>query len=163
RLTRQPNSLDDHPYDPSMAEAICCGLPEGCGAEPEEPCALGAGAGVAAAAARCARRSAARLAARWAAARLAAARLAPARSARLPGARRARPRLPPSLATSWRAAPVGCIPAWGWEVAVLAPAIARLGDELPADAPEAVKPAAIAAGAITAAPAIATVILDNFR
>jgi hypothetical protein len=67
------------------------------------------------------------------------------------------------LATSRRAAPVRRIPASGWEVAILAPAIARVGDELPADAPEAVKPAAIAAGTIMVTPAIATVILDNFR
>jgi hypothetical protein len=51
----------------------------------------------------------------------------------------------------------------GWAVAVLAPANASLAVESPADAPDAVKPAAIAAGTITVTPAIATVILDNFR
>ena len=30
RSFRQPNSLDDQPYVPSMAIAICCGEPDGC-------------------------------------------------------------------------------------------------------------------------------------
>src|SRR5215831_421706 len=133
-----------------MAAAICCGLPDGCGTEPEEACELGDGAGVAAAAACCARPSAARFAAWRFAARLAAARSA-------------RTRLTASLATSWRTAPISCILASGWAVAVLAPAIASIDGECPADAPETVKPAATAAGTITATPAVATVILYNFR
>src|SRR5262245_9368473 len=133
-----------------MAAAICCGSPEGCGAEPEELCELDAGAGVAAAAARCARRSAARFAARRAAARLAAARSA-------------RTRLTSSLATSWRAAPIRRVLASGWAVAALASAIASIDDEFPPDTPEANKPAATAAGTITTTPAVATVILENLR
>src|SRR5262249_34284624 len=152
RLTKQPNWLDDHPYDPSMAAATCCGFPEGCGAEPPEFCGFGDGAGVAAAApGRCARRSAAR----WAAGRP-AARLA-ARWA----ARSARARRTSSLAPSRRAASIRGIPASGCAGAVLAPAIASIEDEFPADAPDVVKPATTAAGTITVTPAIATVILDN--
>jgi hypothetical protein len=143
-----------------MAEAICWGLPEGCGAESDGACELGDGAGVAAAAARCARSAAARRAAARFAARRAAACLA---------ARSARSRRTSSAASALRAASGGRILSSEWVFAVLAPAIASIDDDItagadfPADAPEAVKPAATAAGTITVTPAMATVILENFR
>src|SRR5438309_10431597 len=136
-----------------MPSAIFWGFADGRGAEPVVPAELGDGDGEGVTAARAAARAAASLAAR--------------RSARRSAARSARTLRTPSLATSWRAAPVSrspvsrCAPVAS--VPGCAPSIASNDDEFPASVPEAVIPATTATGTITPTPAIARVILDNVR